>query len=41
MTTPQHGAGTRIAIDWTMLSIGLVMLLVLGTVVLSLFVVGA
>lgn len=41
MTTPQDGAETRTTIDWTVLSIGLVMLLVLGTVVLPLFVVGA
>lgn len=41
MTTSRYGAGTRATIDWTMLSIGLVMLLVLGTVALSLFVVSA
>ncbi|WP_268952311.1 hypothetical protein [Saccharopolyspora karakumensis] len=41
MTTSRHGVGVRTTIDWTMLSIGLVMLLVLGTVALSVFVVGA
>ncbi|WP_281420793.1 hypothetical protein [Saccharopolyspora endophytica] len=35
MTTSRHGAEARTAIDWTTLSIGLVMLLVLGTVALS------
>lgn len=41
MTTSRHGVEARTTIDLTTLSIGLVMLLVLGTVVLSLFVVGA
>lgn len=41
MTTPHHGAGTRITIDGTTLSIALVMLLVLATVMLSLFVLGS
>lgn len=40
MTAPHHGAGARITIDGTTLSIALVMLLVLGTIMLSLFVVG-
>lgn len=41
MITSRYSAVARATIDWTVLSIGLVMLLVLGTVVLSLFVVGA
>lgn len=40
MTTSRHGADARTTIDWTMLSIGLVMLLVLATVALSSLVVG-
>lgn len=40
MTTSRHGADARTTIDWTMLSIALVMLLVLATVALSSLVVG-